>query len=436
MLLLRTYMLRPITPIIRHTILSRNSSSRLLSQTDSSCLNHPTPKSNESAEESLLDIESNLFANSDKCSKPVQMNQLLEKFKVPNKFTRTRKQKAVDKKNGQPLAASIVSTPPQLLPKPPLVQSSIIYHKELNLNFKKLHFNDPWLQRLMVMVKSKKHRFQKHQLLIEGRRLIIDALSAGLNMEYLLFSDIEQLKLIKEHLRADTQIVKVPQSDLSFWSNLSTCPGIMGIFVKPPNIDELCNNNNGLPITVICDQIREPNNLGSIIRIGAAVPCSQIVVMKGCADPWESKTLRGGAGAHFRIPIKGPIEWSSVQSFLPEFFSVYIAENNEKNMRLHLMDDSTVAQPALKPYSDVVFDTDMHNVIVIGGETHGVSAEAYAFLQENQYGSCVHIPLAAGVDSLNTASALAIVLFELRKRILARPTATHENNVETVSPIT
>lgn len=427
MLLLRTYLLKPVIPIIRHSAQIR-SIRPSLSQ-PSRCLNHTSSKSNESSEESILDIEANLFNNSDKRSSPVQMSQLLEKYKVPNKFKRKQKTQKADQ-------SPATAAPPQPLPKPLPVQSSTIYHEELNLSFKKLHFNDPWLQRLMVMVKSKKYRFQKHQLLIEGRRLIIDALSTGLNMEYLLFSDIDQLKMIKEHLRGDTQIVKVPHSDLSFWSNLSTCPGAMGIFVKPPNIDEMCNINNGLPITVICDQIREPNNLGSIIRIGAAVPCSQIVVIKGCADPWESKTLRGGAGAHFRIPIKGPIDWPSVQSFLPEFYSVYIAENNEKNVLRHSVNESNDVHQVLKSYLDVVFDTNIHNVIVIGGETHGVSAEAYNFLQENGCGACVHIPLAAGVDSLNTASALAVVLFELKKHILARPTVTHEMDEETKSSLT
>lgn len=364
------------------------------------------------AKDSLMEIEENLFANSSNKNDPINMKTLLDKYKKPNRFAK----KQATHKNKSPAGADISQS--QLIPtavsSTPIapVKSKIIHNEELNVSYKKLHLHDPWLQALMLMVKSKKHRFQKHQLLMEGRRLMIDALSAGLELEYLLFSDMDQLKLIKDHLPAETKIIKVPQSDLGFWSTLSTCPGLIGIFVKPNDMETVCKFKNGLPITVICDQIREPNNLGSIIRICAAIPCTQIVVIKGCADPWETKALRGGAGAHFRIPIKGPIEWPSVKSFLPEFYSTFIAENNAHNMPRN-----TKTAFQLKSYSSIMFDKNIHNVVVIGGETQGVSTDAYEFLQENVFGSCVHIPLADGIESLNTASALAIILFELRKQL-------------------
>lgn len=380
----------------------------------STLLDSKSKSSNENEKESLMEIETNLFANSSNKCEPINMKALLDKYKNPvkksNKFARkqttiTNNQKTQTHKD-QARAAPSTSLP--IIP----VKSTTVHNEEMNISYKKLHLHDPWLQQIMLMVKSRKHRFQKHQLLMEGRRLIIDAITAGLELEYLLFSDMEQLKLIKNHLPAEIKIIKVPHNDLSFWSTLSTCPGLMGIFIKPKNMEKICKLNNGLPITVICDQIREPNNLGSIIRISAAIPCTQIIVVKGCADPWETKTLRGGAGSHFHIPIKGPIEWSSVKSFLPEFYSTFIAENNANNMSKHTKNDFQ-----LKSYSSIPFDKTIHNVIVIGGETQGVSTEAYDFLQENNYGSCLHIPLADGIESLNTASALAVVLFEVRKQL-------------------
>lgn len=84
--------------------------------------------------------------------------------------------------------------------------------------------------------------------------------------------------------------IKVPQQDLSHWSVLQTCPGLIGIFQKPTakkNIKE-----NALPITVICDNIREPNNVGAVIRVSNALPATKVLLPKGCADPWEVKAIR------------------------------------------------------------------------------------------------------------------------------------------------
>lgn len=167
-----------------------------------------------------------------------------------------------------------------------------IYDKELNLSYVKLPYDHPQLNSFMLMTKSKSHRSRKHQLMVEGRRLLIDTLEAGLPLEYVLFSRIEQLKLIKDNLveaGASPKILRVPHHDLSFWSVLTTCPGIIGIFNKPEDMTEIYNrlaktpeagriDEEGPKITVILDQIREPNNLGSVIRTCAAIPCQEVTV--------------------------------------------------------------------------------------------------------------------------------------------------------------
>lgn len=202
-----------------------------------------------------------------------------------------------------------------------------VFDAELNLSYTKLRYDNPELQAFMLMTKSKKFRIQNHLLMIEGRRLLLDALDAGLPLKYILFSRHDQLAKIKEKLHeydAKPEIIRVPHHDLSFWSVMTTCPGIIGLFNKPIDMndiykrlakpssltaDDLAVNidveenlvapaNAVLPpITVILDQIRDPSNLGGIIRTCAAIPCHQVLLTKGCADPWDTKALRGGAGA-------------------------------------------------------------------------------------------------------------------------------------------
>lgn len=157
-----------------------------------------------------------------------------------------------------------------------------------------------------------------------------------------------------------------------------------------------------------------------------------MILTKGCADPWEAKALRGGAGGHFRIPILGPMHWSSISSILPEpeDFSLFIADNSTKGQIQNVPDGQGVQKPAkLVPYTDVSFKGCEHVVLVIGGETEGVSADAYKLLAEqikrNSENSvaqesghqCISIPLANGVESLNANAAASILLFEIRRQM-------------------
>lgn len=394
----------------------------------------------------LKTIESSLFEGGVRNGKPVDSRQLLAKYAQP----KAKRNTAGGHPNRFRRAAPPAEPPlarPAPTPKPAKVKSQVVENTTLGLTYTKLHLNDPWLQTLLMTVKSRKSRTQRHQLLLEGRRLIVDALQAGMQLDHVLFSDLDQLRRLQPDLPADARLVKVPQGDLRLWSNLAQCPGLMAVFTRPDDMERLWRRraNDHLPITVICDQIREPNNVGAVIRNCAAAACAQVIVTKGCADPWESKALRGGAGAQFRVPVRGPCEWSSVRSMLPEDECfVYLAESSRANALegRRLADggdarlpeeveqedgaaDSADAAPSLdgdevlRVYSDVAYARGQHSVLVIGGETEGLSVDAYRLQRRNVLGGCVQIPLAADVESLNSGAALAVILFEMRKQWLA-----------------
>lgn len=314
-----------------------------------------------------------------------------------------------------------------------------IHDAALDLSYVKLPLDHPQLQALMLLTRSKKHRTRKHLLMIEGRRLIEDALDAGLPLRYLFFSRHEKLAEVKDRLHSECieekpKIFRVPQHDLTFWSVMTTCPGLIAIFEKLDDMTPLweraraqtLSDGNEPEITVVCDQIREPNNIGSLIRTCAALPCTQVILMKGCTDPWETKALRGGCGGQFRVPIRGPMDWSSLPSFLPDKdqYSVFVASNKleEKISAVKRSFKST-------PYSAVPFARCNHVVLVVGGETEGVSDDAIKFMANHNVdkkdiddelavpgNSCIHIPLSNGVESLNSNAAAAIMLFEIRKQ--------------------
>jgi len=364
--------------------------------------------------EAVQSIEENLFENNQRLSSFVSKRDLLQQVQTKSdRNRRPRRKESAHKATIPKIEQNDVTTPfkekkPAVNKPPP----ELVIDEDIGFRYTKLQRNDKTFQQLMLTVKSKKHRNIKHQLLLEGRRLILDAIRCGLPLKYLIFSDIDQLKLVAKSAPKDVICYKVGQGDMSFWSTLTTCPGLMAIFEKPIDMSHIWQQRDHLPITVICDQVREPNNIGGIIRACAAVPIERVILTKGCADQWDTKALRGGAGAQFVIPTLGPMSWESIFSFLPETYNVLVAENNAQNAEGVL---GNRVMERFVCYTDIPISE--HCVVVVGGETEGVSADAYELMKMNSNGCCVHIPLADGIDSLNTSTALAVILFEIKKQM-------------------
>lgn len=364
----------------------------------------------------------NLFNNSERTHKPVaNSDALLKKFRIEKdlkKFAPRKHRKYEPKNILQPKQKTVIKE-----------ESYSIQDEETGLEITILGLNDKLTNAVFTNIRSKKQRDKNGKIVIEGRRLILDALSAGLVPEILFFSDKDQLKLIKDEIKPykNLNIYKVPRHDLKIWSTLMTTPGILAIFPRPNDEFQVKRQAKVVPLTVICDNIREPSNLGSIIRSCAAVPCSQVIVLKGSCDPWDSKCLRGGCGAQFRVNIKDDVKWEDLdkEEFFPFESQIFLAESNINHGELFKQVD----------YSECEYSKD-HNVVVIGGETHGLSDDAYRlvvlapfkilmfkelnfcrFLKSRSSGKLLHIPLAEGVDSLNSASALTVLLFEIRKSL-------------------
>lgn len=294
------------------------------------------------------EVGTNLFENNQ--HKPVNTKILLKEYRNQNKKNRTEFHKQR--------------------------QLNSVHDSDLGFSYKKLKLNESLLGKLFTAA-SKSRKNNENQIIIEGWRLIQEAINCGLKLKTLIFSKKENLEPIVDLIKniQEAEIYKVPQETLRIWSTLTTCPGLIAIF-------ERCNGNlkakdenernTAYPITVVCDNIREPNNLGSIIRTCAAIPCHEVIVMKGCCDPWDVKALRGGCGGQFRINIKDNMKWEDLWNTLKETkyrnISVLIAESNVEKVNNY---PSCI-------YHDLKMSNE-HNYVIIGGETHGVSEDAYRY---------------------------------------------------------
>lgn len=174
----------------------------------------------------------------------------------------------------------------------------------------------------------------------------------------------------------------------------------------------------------------------------------------GCVDAWEPKVLRAAMGAHFRLPILPNLGWDDIESHLPKPVTVHVADSScgaeikKKTKDSHKPSKagdygwiSTRPNRKTAHYEEYESDSDSDcefeglqlprvdtklyhegwaqspTALVIGGETQGLSLEAVQ-LAKKRAGHRLFIPVVPDVDSLNSAMAASILLFEGRKQLL------------------
>ncbi|CAI9547978.1 unnamed protein product [Staurois parvus] len=310
----------------------------------------------------------------------------------------------------------------------------------VELKYERARSGDNRLGKVVSVAKSKSFRDRHGQVLLEGQRLLLDAMEAGAILHTLFFSRVDQLKALPTDKLQKANLVKVKFQDISMWSDVVTPPqGIIGIFRKPDHVKMTFPETqlkNTLPLSLICDNIRDPGNLGTILRSAAGAGCNKVLLTKGCVDAWEPKVIRAGMGAHFRLPIITNLEWDTVSNYLSENTKIFVADNYCQTVP---HEDEFTSGKAIdygwisSDPSDEE-DEELHDIprvaiqhyhkqwamgpsaLVIGGETHGLSIESL-LLAENSGGRRLLIPVVPGIESLNSAMAASILLFEGRRQL-------------------
>jgi TrmH family RNA methyltransferase len=143
-------------------------------------------------------------------------------------------------------------------------------------------------------------------------------------------------------------------------------------------------------LTLVLDQIRDPGNLGTILRAALAAGAEQVLLAPGTVDAMNPKVVRAGAGAHFWLPVEA-LEWPAIREAVASC-SVYLAD----------MEADYV-------YTEV--DWRQSVALIVGGEAAGAGRKAHALAQE-----MVYIPISHKVESLNAAVATAVLLFEVARQ--------------------
>uniref|UniRef100_A0A914WSI1 tRNA/rRNA methyltransferase SpoU type domain-containing protein n=1 Tax=Plectus sambesii TaxID=2011161 RepID=A0A914WSI1_9BILA len=189
-----------------------------------------------------------------------------------------------------------------------------------------------------------------------------------------------------------------------------------------------------LPLIAILDGIRGAANVSSVLRTLVAVGCSKVLTTAGTVDTTSERVVRESLNAASKLPLLGRLSWDAVSQHVPQgskkfkSFSVYLCDSamdTEWTSRGSAENErrSKKALP-LADYASVDYTDGLPAVLVLGSEAAGLSDAAYDLARRHN-GIRVHIPLSAGVESLNLAAAAAVIAFEIRQQLLTSTAAVH-----------
>ena len=233
------------------------------------------------------------------------------------------------------------------------------------------------------LITGSKSRRKLGKIALEGVRLIRDAVEAGYLPEFVLY-DPAAIDITSLEIPAELALEAAPEI-IQHVCATEQPQGIVGVFPMPtPSLPRDPQR------VLILDAVRDPGNLGTILRTAAAAGVDVVLLAPGCVDPYNDKVLRSGMGAHFRVPVISQ-KWDEIAAYSIGL-AVYLA---------HM--DGDVSYNAA--------DWSHAWALIVGSEAHGAGDAAAALATQR-----VYIPMAAATESLNAASAAAIILFEAARQ--------------------
>lgn len=238
-------------------------------------------------------------------------------------------------------------------------------------------------------LKDKKERDASQEYVVEGIKLIAEALQEKANIKQIvLCDDCEKTESIPKELMyeiAKQECIYVTEKIFEYISQVNTPQGILAIIEKNNQQTEIDYTED---IIVALDDVQDPGNLGTILRTVDSIGITQILVSKGTADAYNPKVVRSTMGAIFRIKI---IECEDLEKTLKEI----------KKHKFKIVVSSLQTENA-------IYDIDYKKkVIIIGNEANGVEENIQKIADEK-----IKIPMLGKTESLNASVATGIILYE------------------------
>jgi TrmH family RNA methyltransferase len=237
-------------------------------------------------------------------------------------------------------------------------------------------------KQLKKLVDSARERRSSGQTVLDGAHLVAAYIQAFGEPELLIFAEGDCTADVVEILDRfeDAEKMMLPPAMFAEVSPVATPTGLLALVATPTLT---------LPVkpqfALLLENIQDPGNLGGMLRSAAAAGVKVAYLSEGCADAWSPKTLRGGQGAHFVLPI---VERTDLLEVMASFAGQTLA---------------TVM------HGQSIYSLDLTGPVafIIGNEGTGLSDTLV-----NAASHRIAIPMPGKVESLNAAAAAAVCLFE------------------------
>ncbi len=229
---------------------------------------------------------------------------------------------------------------------------------------------------------QKKQRIEHGCFLIEGEKMIREALKSSVNVTNIYISSE-----LENRWDFNQEIELINAAGMRSISQLKTAPGCLAICEIP----EITPVSENAQLTLVLDGIKDPGNLGTILRTAEAFGVQQILASKETVDAYNSKVVQSSMGSIFRMPIVYGELSSLIQGLSP-------------STKIH------AAFLEGESHASIAYEFPL--ALVLGSESHGIQS----FKRGSELRS-VRIEHHPNVESLNVAMATGILLSEVRRQL-------------------
>ncbi|NIJ64445.1 TrmH family RNA methyltransferase [Sphingomonas leidyi] len=253
-------------------------------------------------------------------------------------------------------------------------------------------FSNPLIKRVRNL-RDKKHRREEGLFLAEGLRILTEAHEAGRVPQYLFFSkDMAGHALVRTLIAATEAAggwaIETNADILSKLSGKDNPGAVVGVYPDfAVTLADLDRSRSG--IWLVAERLRDPGNMGTILRTADAVGAGGLILIDDCVDPFSVEAVRASMGALFTVPV-ARASWGD--------FLVWLRKAPGQLVGLSLDTEHDYRAPR---YEAPTF-------LLTGNEAQGMPgfmAEACDLL--------VKIPMLGKADSLNAAVATAVMAYEV-----------------------
>lgn len=239
---------------------------------------------------------------------------------------------------------------------------------------------------------SKKHRKTEKKFIVEGKKSVLEGLNSNYECEVVFVTnkfDEEQAEAIAELAKVKKKIVALKQKEFQKIADTETPQGIAAVFLKPEHefSKESFSDNK---IIVMLDNISDPGNLGTIIRTCDWFGVENILLSENIVDYTNPKVIRSSMGSVFHVNIYENINAGNLNSLKKDGYEILVADLEGENV--------------------FTYRSDKKKILVLSSESHGPSKEIEKISDRN-----IYIPKIGNAESLNVASASAVLLAVLTK---------------------